>query len=82
MFDKKDVDVVEAFEPDFSQVDPEGLVVGENGKVWLQAKLLGRVVVAGQPACVELTVKNHSLKKVYTFFGGYSTFGLTAVLEH
>ena len=77
VFDKKEVDVVEAFEPDFSRADPEAVVVGENGKIWLQAKLLGGVVVAGQPACVELTVKNHSLKKVNAFLGGHSTFGLT-----
>ena len=77
VFDKKEVDVVETFEPDFSRVDPEAVVVGESGKIWLQAKLLGGVVVAGQPACVELTVKNHSLKKVNTFLGGHSMFGLT-----
>ena len=77
VFDKKDVDVVEAFEPDFSRVDPEAVAVGESGKIWLQARLLGGVVVAGQPACVELTVKNHSLKKVNPFLGGQSTFGLT-----
>ncbi|KAF9650174.1 hypothetical protein BDM02DRAFT_3154949 [Thelephora ganbajun] len=63
VFDKKEVDVVEAFETDFSRVDPEAVVVGESGKIWLQAKLLGGVVIAGQPACVELTVKNHSSKK-------------------
>lgn len=79
VFDKKEVDVVETFEPDFSRVDPEAVVVGESGKIWLQAKLLGGVVVAGQPACVELTVKNHSLKKVNTFLGGHSMFGLTLV---
>ena len=76
VFDKKEVDIVEAFEPDFSWIDPEAVVVGESGKIWLQARLLGGVVVAGQPACVELTVKNHSLKKVSTFLGGHSTFGL------
>jgi len=77
VFDKKGVDVVEAFEPDFSSADPEAVVVGESGRIWLQAKLLGGVVVAGQPACVELTVKNHSLKKVSASLGGQSTFGLT-----
>ena len=67
VFDKKQVDVVEAFEPDFSRVDPEAVTVGESGRIWLQAKLLG-VLVANQPACVELTVKNHSLKKVGACF--------------
>ena len=64
VFDKKQVDVVEAFEFDFARPDPETVVVGESGKIWLQARLLGGVVVSNQPACVELTVKNHSLKKV------------------
>ena len=82
VFDKKNVDVVEAFETDFSRDDPEAVVVGENGKILLQARLLGGIVVAGQPACVELTVKNHSLKKVNIFLGGYSPFGLTNALEH
>ena len=82
VFDKTNVDVVEAFELDFSRVNPEAVVVGESGKIWLQAKLSGGVVVAGQPACVELTVKNHSSKKVNTFLGGHSTFGLTTALEH
>ena len=50
VFDKKEVDIVEAFEPDFSRVDPEAVVIGESGKIWLQARLLGGVVVAGQPA--------------------------------
>lgn len=75
MFDKKNVDVVEAFEPDFSLPDPEAVVVGENGKVWLQARLLGGIVVAGQPACVELTVRNHSLKKVDTFLAATLRLG-------
>ena len=81
VFDKKNVDIVEAFETDYSRADPEAVVVGENGKILLQAKLLGGIVVAGQPACVELTVKNHSLKKVNIFLGGYSAFGLTIALE-
>ena len=68
VFDKKEVDIVEAFEPDFAQVDPEAVVIGESGKIWLQARLLGGVVVANRPACIELTVKNHSLKKVSARF--------------
>ena len=79
VFDKKEVDIVEAFEPDFSRVDPEAMMVGESGKIWLQAKLLGGVVVANQPACVELTVKNHSLKKVNARFLSATPFGLTFV---
>lgn len=43
---------------------PEAVVVGENGKIWMQGRILGGLVVAGGSACVELQVKNHSTKKV------------------
>ena len=62
--DQKQVDVVERLEDDFNRVDPEGVIVGENGKIWMQGKVLGGFLVAGQPACIELQVKNHSSKKV------------------
>jgi hypothetical protein len=63
--DKKSVDVVEAYEEDdFSRIDPEGTVVGENGKIWVQGRVVGGLVVAGESACVELQVKNHSSKRV------------------
>lgn len=67
MQDKKIVDVVEAFYDDPSRPEPEGVIVGENGKIWMEAKVLGGILIAGQPACVELTVKNHSAKKVLSF---------------
>ena len=41
-----------------------GVVVAENGKIWIQARVVGGVVVSGESACVELQVKNHSSKKV------------------
>ncbi|KAK7043841.1 hypothetical protein VNI00_008006 [Paramarasmius palmivorus] len=40
-----------------------GVVVAENGKIWIQARVVGGVVVSGESACVELQVKNHSSKK-------------------
>jgi hypothetical protein len=62
---KDDVDVVESF------VDPEGkqlgecVAVGEQGKLWCKGNVVGGgVVVAGESACVELMVRNHSNKKV------------------
>ncbi|KAI9001466.1 hypothetical protein BD414DRAFT_533215 [Trametes punicea] len=61
--DKKAVDVVERLEDDFNRVEPEGVIVGENGKIWMQGKVLGGFMVAGQPSCIELLVKNHSAKK-------------------
>lgn len=65
MTDKTTVDVVESYEEDdFTRIDPEGVIVGENGKIWIQGKVIGGLVVAGETACVELQVKNHSTKKV------------------
>ena len=43
---------------------PECLVIGEGGKIWAQARVVGGMLVAGESACVELQVKNHSAKKV------------------
>ena len=43
---------------------PEGLIVGEGGKIWIQARVLGGMLVAGESACIELQVKNHSAKRV------------------
>lgn len=42
---------------------PECLVIGEGGKVWAQARVLGGMLIAGESACIELQVKNHSAKK-------------------
>ncbi|KAJ7471047.1 hypothetical protein FB451DRAFT_1090677 [Mycena latifolia] len=61
--DRRDIQVVECFEEDPARPEPEGVVVGENGKIWAQAKIVGGVIVAGESACVELQVKNHSTKK-------------------
>lgn len=63
VIDRKDVDVVEAFD-DIGAETGEKVVIGENGKMWVQGRIVNRVVVSGQSACVELHVKNHSAKKV------------------
>ncbi|KAL1683224.1 hypothetical protein EV122DRAFT_273346 [Schizophyllum commune] len=63
VIDKTKVDVVESYEEDFARAEPEGVVVGENGKIWAQGRVIGGVVVAGESACVELQLKNHSTKK-------------------
>ncbi|KAK7461662.1 hypothetical protein VKT23_008089 [Stygiomarasmius scandens] len=67
--EKKEVEVVEGFDEvtlgELMQPgkEPEGVVVGEAGKIWMQGRIVGGVVVAGEVACVELQVKNHSSKK-------------------
>ncbi|TFY51911.1 hypothetical protein EVJ58_g10311, partial [Rhodofomes roseus] len=63
VFDKKPVDVVESFDEELLRGEPEAVVVGENGKIWAQGKVVGGFMVAGQAGCVELQVKNHSSKK-------------------
>ncbi|KAG6855897.1 hypothetical protein H0H87_009577 [Tephrocybe sp. NHM501043] len=62
---KREIDVVESFEEDFSRTTPEGVVIGEFGKIWVQGTVVGGIVVAGESGCVELQVKNHSNKKVH-----------------
>ncbi|KAG5652607.1 hypothetical protein H0H81_004389 [Sphagnurus paluster] len=57
------IEVVESYEHDFSRQEPEGVVVGEFGKIWVHGKIVGGIIVAGESACVELQVKNHSTKK-------------------
>ncbi|KAF8071531.1 hypothetical protein FPV67DRAFT_879215 [Lyophyllum atratum] len=69
---KREIDVVESYEVDFSRVEPEGVVVGESGKIWVKGNVVGGIVIAGETACVELQVKNHSNKK---------NTGLTLVLS-
>ncbi|RXW17103.1 hypothetical protein EST38_g8757, partial [Candolleomyces aberdarensis] len=63
--DKHGLDVVAAYpyEEIVGLKSPEGVLIGENGKLWLHGKLVGPVVVAGESACIELHVKNHSNKK-------------------
>ena len=60
--DLKDVEVVECGLPELA---PEGTIaIGDNGKIWMQARLVGGVGVAGHPTCVELSVRNQTAKKV------------------
>jgi hypothetical protein len=58
----KEAVVVEDIEDD--ELKAEAIVVGENGKIWIQGRVIGGVLVAGHSACLELQVKNHSTKKV------------------
>lgn len=49
------------------EVESAGTVVGESGRIWMQGKVLGGAVIAGQTCCIELHVKNHSSRKVSIF---------------
>ncbi|KAJ7068875.1 hypothetical protein B0H15DRAFT_871713 [Mycena belliarum] len=61
--DRNDLQVVECFAEEAERPEVEGVVVGENGKIWAQGRIVGGVIVAGESACIELQVKNHSTKK-------------------
>lgn len=61
---KQEVNVIERYDPRSLLTRPESVVVGENGKIWVKGEIVGEGVFAGEPACVALTVKNHSTKKV------------------
>ena len=61
------VDVVQAC-PESLEGPPEATVVGDNGKLWMQGRMIGGPVVAGGSGCLELQVKNHTNNKVFTVF--------------
>ncbi|EAU85235.1 hypothetical protein CC1G_06251 [Coprinopsis cinerea okayama7 len=64
VIDTQSLDVVSAFPHELIGVkEPEAVIIGENGKLWMQGKLVGPVIIAGESACIELQVKNHSNKK-------------------
>ncbi|KAG6897315.1 hypothetical protein C0992_002491 [Termitomyces sp. T32_za158] len=60
---KREIDVVEGVEDDITRTIPEGIVVGEFGKIWVQGSVVGGMIIAGESACLELQVKNHSDKR-------------------
>ncbi|KAF9557085.1 hypothetical protein CPC08DRAFT_67284 [Agrocybe pediades] len=65
VLDKRPVDVVASYPYEETALgkSPEAIAIGENGKLWMQGKIIGSVIVAGESACLELQVKNHSTKK-------------------
>ncbi|KAF7773147.1 hypothetical protein Agabi119p4_5314 [Agaricus bisporus var. burnettii] len=69
--DKGEVGVLESFEEDSfdfgagskTKAEEGVVVVGENGRFWMHGRIIGGLLVAGESACVELQVKNHSSRK-------------------
>lgn len=61
---KKEINIIERYDIRSPSTRPESVVVSENGKIWVKGEIVGEGVFAGEPACVSLTVKNHSVKKV------------------
>ncbi|EGO24980.1 hypothetical protein SERLADRAFT_438574, partial [Serpula lacrymans var. lacrymans S7.9] len=78
--DKKDVSIVEGWEASLTRaVHPEGVVLADGGRMWVQARVVGGIVVAGESVCVELQLKNHSQK---TTTGVTLTLTRTLHLSH
>ncbi|KAI9452519.1 hypothetical protein F5148DRAFT_1289563 [Russula earlei] len=66
--DKCSVDVLQRYPAEDATWEdkwpaPEGLIVGEGGKIWVRGRVLGGILAAGRSACIELQVKNHSAKR-------------------
>ena len=60
------VDIVQAYPyEEFLRGPPEATVISDDGKLWMQGRMIGGPIVAGRSACLELQVKNHSNKKVF-----------------
>jgi hypothetical protein len=66
--DHRIIEVVEDFDESCDPPRNDLVVVGENGKVWMRAHLVGDIAVIGESACVELEVKNHSAKKAQYYY--------------
>lgn len=61
---KNEVNVIERYDPRSPLTRPDAVAISENGRIWVEGEIVGDGVFAGEPACVALTVKNHSNKKV------------------
>lgn len=61
MTDHQEVNVVEYYDIRAPSKRPQGFAVAEGGNIWAQAFVTNGPIVAGEVACVELQLKNHSL---------------------
>lgn len=59
--DHQDVNVVEYCDIRTPSKRPQGFAVAEGGNIWAQAFVTNGPIIAGEVACVELQLKNHSL---------------------
>lgn len=59
--DHQNVNVVEYFDIRVPSKRPQGFAVAEGGNIWAQAFVTNDPIIAGEVACVDLHLKNHSL---------------------
>lgn len=72
--DKREVKVVESWDPTDEALSPQAVVITEGGKIWAQATLTNGVVVGGQSACIDLQLKNYTQRWVCAFYLGHLVF--------
>ncbi|KAH7926359.1 hypothetical protein BV22DRAFT_1063091 [Leucogyrophana mollusca] len=60
--DNREVSIVELGDDSSYAQPPQGIAVAEGGDIWARAVVVNGGVVAGESACVELQLKNHSKK--------------------
>jgi hypothetical protein len=65
--DKREVKVVEGWDPTNAAPSPQAVVITEGGRIWAQATLTNGVVVGGESACIDLQLKNHTQRWVCSF---------------
>jgi len=59
--DQRDINVVECCDTLGPPERPQGVAIAEGGNIWAQAFVTNCPIIAGEIACVELQLKNHSL---------------------
>ncbi|OAX32510.1 hypothetical protein K503DRAFT_870119 [Rhizopogon vinicolor AM-OR11-026] len=59
--DQRDINVVECCDSRALPGHPHGMAIAEGGNIWAQALVTNGPIVAGEIACIELQLKNHSL---------------------
>jgi hypothetical protein len=62
--DQRDLNVVECYDSRALPERPQGVAIAEGGNIWAQASVTNGPIIAGEIACVDLQLKNHSLKWV------------------
>lgn len=74
VIDKREVKVVEYWDPTNEAPSPQAVVIAEGGNIWAQATLTNDMVVGGESACIDLQLKNHTQRWVCFFCPSHHVF--------
>lgn len=80
--DKREVKIVEGWDPTNAAPSPQAVVITEGGRIWAQATLTNGVVVGGESACIDLQLKNHTQRWVRAFRALVILFSLQSPPRH